>query len=51
MDWHLNLLGWIDVASFELVSFNLSSGNLSTVYSSLFSEESFTVDPNTGYVS
>ncbi|XP_065930465.1 low-density lipoprotein receptor-related protein 4-like [Magallana gigas] len=48
LDWHLNLLGWIDVESFELVSFNLSSGNLSTIYSSLFSEESFTVDPNTG---
>uniref|UniRef100_A0A8W8KM47 Uncharacterized protein n=1 Tax=Magallana gigas TaxID=29159 RepID=A0A8W8KM47_MAGGI len=31
LDWHLNLLGWIDVESFELVSFNISSGHLSTV--------------------
>lgn len=50
IDWNQELLGWINDDSTEILSFNLESGNTSSIYSELEYAESLTVNPEEGFV-
>lgn len=50
IDWNQQLLGWINDDSTEILSFNLESGNTSSIYSELECAESLTINPEEGFV-